>query len=115
MGAYCYGAGLLIAGEPTTALDVTIQAQILDLMKQLQAEFKMAILFITHDLGILARMCDRVGVMYLGKIIESASVREIYKNLRHPYTQGLLASVHKVGTHSREKLFSIRRNCTAGA
>jgi peptide/nickel transport system ATP-binding protein len=99
--------GLLIADEPTTALDVTIQAQILDLMKQLQAEFKMAILFITHDLGIVARMCDRVGVMYLGKIIESAPVREIYKNPRHPYTQGLIASVHKVGTHSQEKLYSI--------
>jgi peptide/nickel transport system ATP-binding protein len=98
---------LLIADEPTTALDVTIQAQILDLMKQLQAEFKMAILFITHDLGIMAKMCDRLAVMYLGKLVEEGPVREIYKNPKHPYTQGLLSSVHKVGTHSQEKLFSI--------
>jgi peptide/nickel transport system ATP-binding protein len=106
MALVCH-PGLLIADEPTTALDVTIQAQILDLMKQLQAEFKMAILFITHDLGIMARMCDRLAVMYLGKIVEEASVREIYKNPKHPYTQGLMASVHKVGTHAQEKLFSI--------
>jgi peptide/nickel transport system ATP-binding protein len=98
---------LLIADEPTTALDVTIQAQILDLMKHLQAEFKMAILFITHDLGIMAGMCDRLAVMYLGKIVEEAPVREIYKNPRHPYTQGLIASVHKMGTHNQNKLFSI--------
>jgi peptide/nickel transport system ATP-binding protein len=98
---------LLIADEPTTALDVTIQAQILDLMKRLQTEFKMAILFITHDLGIMARMCDRLAVMYLGKLVEEAPVREIYKNPKHPYTQGLIASVHKVGTHNQEKLFSI--------
>jgi len=98
---------LLIADEPTTALDVTIQAQILDLMKQLQKEFGMAILFITHDLGIMARMCDRLAVMYLGKIVEEASVKEIYKNPRHPYTQGLISSVHKLGTHKQEKLFSI--------
>ncbi|MDR1444097.1 MAG: ABC transporter ATP-binding protein [Treponema sp.] len=98
---------LLVADEPTTALDVTIQAQILDLMKQLQAEFGMAIIFITHDLGIMAKMCDRLAVMYLGKIIEEGPVREIYKNPLHPYTRGLIASVHKVGTHSQEKLFSI--------
>jgi peptide/nickel transport system ATP-binding protein len=98
---------LLIADEPTTALDVTIQAQILDLMKQLQAEFGMAIIFITHDLGIMAKMCNRLAVMYLGKIIEEGPVREIYKNPLHPYTRGLIASVHKVGTHTQEKLFSI--------
>ncbi|MDR1904555.1 MAG: ABC transporter ATP-binding protein [Treponema sp.] len=98
---------LLIADEPTTALDVTIQAQILELMKQLQEEFRMAILFITHDLGIVAQMCGRVSVMYLGQIVEEAPVREIYKNPRHPYTQGLIASVHRVGTHSQEKLYSI--------
>jgi peptide/nickel transport system ATP-binding protein len=98
---------LLIADEPTTALDVTIQAQILELMKQLQEEFRMAILFITHDLGIVAQMCDRVAVMYLGKIVEEAPAREIYKNPKHPYTQGLIASVHKAGTHSQEKLYSI--------
>jgi peptide/nickel transport system ATP-binding protein len=106
MALICQPA-LLIADEPTTALDVTIQAQILDLMKQLQEEFKMAILFITHDLGIMAKMCDRLAVMYLGKIVEEAPVREIYKNPQHPYTQGLIASVHKVGTHTQEKLFSI--------
>ncbi|MDR1108339.1 MAG: ABC transporter ATP-binding protein [Spirochaetaceae bacterium] len=98
---------LLIADEPTTALDVTIQAQILELMKQLQEEYRMAILFITHDLGIVAQMCDRVAVMYLGKIVEEAPAREIYKNPKHPYTQGLIASVHKAGTHSQEKLYSI--------
>jgi peptide/nickel transport system ATP-binding protein len=98
---------LLIADEPTTALDVTIQAQILDLMKQLQAEFGMAIIFITHDLGIMAKMCDRLAVMYLGKIVEEGPVREIYKNPLHPYTRGLLASVHKMGRRTREKLFSI--------
>jgi peptide/nickel transport system ATP-binding protein len=98
---------LLIADEPTTALDVTIQAQILELMKQLQEEFHMAILFITHDLGIVAQICDRVAVMYLGQIVEEAPAREIYKNPKHPYTQGLIASVHKVGTHSQEKLYSI--------
>jgi peptide/nickel transport system ATP-binding protein len=98
---------LLIADEPTTALDVTIQAQILDLMKQLQAEFGMAIMFITHDLGIMAKMCHRLAVMYLGTIVEEGPVREIYKNPLHPYTRGLIASVHKVGTHTQEKLFSI--------
>jgi peptide/nickel transport system ATP-binding protein len=98
---------LLIADEPTTALDVTIQAQILDLMKQLQTEFGMSIIFITHDLGIMAKMCDRLAVMYLGKIVEEAPVRDIYKNPLHPYTRGLISSVHKMGTHTQEKLFSI--------
>ena len=98
---------LLIADEPTTALDVTIQAQILELMKQLQKDFGMSILFITHDLGTVARMCDRVAVMYLGKIVESAPAAEIYKNPRHPYTQGLIGSVHKIGTRKQERLFSI--------
>ncbi|MGH0052249.1 MAG: ABC transporter ATP-binding protein [Sphaerochaetaceae bacterium] len=98
---------LLIADEPTTALDVTIQAQILDLMKELQKTYKMAILFITHDLGVVAGMCDRVAVMYLGQIVEQAPVKELYQQPLHPYTQGLLGSVHKVGTHSVEKLYSI--------
>jgi peptide/nickel transport system ATP-binding protein len=98
---------VLIADEPTTALDVTIQAQILELMKELQKEFNMAILFITHDLGIVAKMCDEVAVMYLGEIVEKAPVREIYKNPKHPYTQGLMGSVHKVGTKGQDKLFSI--------
>ncbi|MCK9524861.1 MAG: ABC transporter ATP-binding protein [Limnochordia bacterium] len=97
---------LLIADEPTTALDVTIQAQILDLMKRLQKEYKMAILYVTHDLGTVARMCDRVAVMYLGRIVEMGTVMDIFKNPLHPYTKGLLGSVHKIGGGS-ERLFSI--------
>ncbi|GKX27717.1 dipeptide/oligopeptide/nickel ABC transporter ATP-binding protein [Vallitalea longa] len=97
---------LLIADEPTTALDVTIQAQILELMKELQKEFKMSILYITHDLGTVAKMCDKVAVMYLGRIVEYASVYEIFKNPMHPYTRGLIGSVHNIGA-SKEKLFSI--------
>ncbi len=97
---------LLIADEPTTALDVTIQAQILELMKELQKEYRMAILFITHDLGTVARICDRVAVMYLGKIVEVATVKEIFQNPLHPYTIGLMGSVHKIGG-GRERLFSI--------
>ena len=98
---------LLIADEPTTALDVTIQAQILELMQSLQKELGMAILFITHDLGTVAKMCDRVAVMYLGKIVETGTSREIYKNPQHPYTKGLMGSVHKIGTLKQERLFSI--------
>ncbi len=98
---------MLIADEPTTALDVTIQAQILELMKELQKEFKMAILFITHDLGVVAKMCDRVAVMYLGKIIESGDTETIYANPQHPYTKGLIGSVHKIGGSRTDRLFSI--------
>lgn len=98
---------LLIADEPTTALDVTIQAQILELMQTLQKELGMAILFITHDLGTVAKMCDRVAVMYLGKIVETGTAREIYKNPQHPYTRGLMGSVHKIGTLKADRLFSI--------
>ena len=98
---------LLIADEPTTALDVTIQAQILELMKSLQKDFNTAILFITHDLGVVAKMCDRVAVMYLGKIVESADSKEIYANPQHPYTRGLIGSVHKIGSKKEERLFSI--------
>ena len=98
---------LLIADEPTTALDVTIQAQILELMQSLQKELGMAILFITHDLGTVAKMCDRVAVMYLGKIVETGTAREIYKNPQHPYTKGLMGSVHKIGSLKADRLFSI--------
>ncbi len=98
---------LLIADEPTTALDVTIQAQILELMKELQKELKTAILFITHDLGTVAKMCDRVAVMYLGKIVETGTASEIYKNPIHPYTKGLMGSVHKIGSLKADRLFSI--------
>ena len=98
---------LLIADEPTTALDVTIQAQILELMKELQNDFGMSILFITHDMVTVAKMCDRVAVMYLGRIVESAPVSEIYNNPQHPYTKGLIGSVHKIGTKKQDRLFSI--------
>ena len=98
---------LLIADEPTTALDVTIQAQILELLKKLQKDFGMSILFITHDLGTVARMCDRVAVMYAGKIVETAPAVEIFKNPQHPYTRGLIGSVHKIGTKGQDRLFSI--------
>ena len=98
---------LLIADEPTTALDVTIQAQILELMQSLQKELGMAILFITHDLGTVAKMCDRVAVMYLGKIVETGTAMEIYKNPQHPYTKGLMGSVHKIGSLKADRLYSI--------
>lgn len=83
---------LLIADEPTTALDVTIQAQILDLLRRLQQASGMALLLITHDLGIVAEMADRVVVMYAGRVVETGSVRDIFRHPQHPYTQGLLAS-----------------------
>lgn len=87
---------LLIADEPTTALDVTIQAQILELMKELKNSLGMAILLITHDLGVIAEMAERVIVMYAGKIIEEAGVKELFKNPKHPYTQGLLLAIPKI-------------------
>ena len=87
---------LLIADEPTTALDVTIQAQILDLMRRLQAEMGMSILFITHNLGVVAEMADRVVVMYAGRVVEEADVRALFREPRHPYTRGLLAGIPRV-------------------
>jgi peptide/nickel transport system ATP-binding protein len=84
---------LLIADEPTTALDVTIQAQILDLLRDLQQEFNMSVLLITHDLGVVAETCDRVAVMYAGKIVEQAPVLELFERPRHPYTHGLFRSL----------------------
>ena len=87
---------LLIADEPTTALDVTIQAQVIDLMKDLVEEFGMAILFITHDLGVIAQTADRVAVMYLGKLVETGSVRQVIREPAHPYTQGLLNALPKL-------------------
>jgi oligopeptide/dipeptide ABC transporter ATP-binding protein len=103
---------LLIADEPTTALDVTIQAQILDLMRSLQAKFGMAILFITHDLGVVAEMADRVVVMYGGRAVEEADVREIFARPRMPYTRALLRSIPRVdraATH-QQKLEAIAGN-----
>jgi peptide/nickel transport system ATP-binding protein len=99
MALSCYPK-LLIADEPTTALDVTTQAQILDLMRVLQQEFQMAIIFITHDLGVIAEMADDVVVMYLGEAVEAANVDSIYYNPAHPYTQALLRSI----PHRDEKL-----------
>jgi peptide/nickel transport system ATP-binding protein len=87
---------LLIADEPTTALDVTIQAQVLDLMRGLVAEYGMAILFITHDLGVIAQMADRVAVMYLGRVAETGAVRQVIRRPAHPYTAGLLNALPKV-------------------
>ena len=87
---------LLIADEPTTALDVTIQAQVLELMKDLVSEFGMAILFITHDLGVIAQTADRVAVMYLGRLVETGAVRQVIRDPRHPYTQGLLNALPKI-------------------
>ena len=87
---------LLIADEPTTALDVTVQAQILDLLRQLRREFGMAILLITHDLGVVAEMCDRVLVMYAGRIVEEADVVSLFTAPKHPYTVGLLASIPRL-------------------
>jgi len=97
---------LLIADEPTTALDVTIQAQVLELMNALRKEFKAAIQFITHDLGVIAGMADDVAVMYLGRIVEAAPVREIFHAPKHPYTQGLMHSIPSL-TRSRERLVPI--------
>src|SRR5690606_33589941 len=88
---------MLIADEPTTALDVTIQAQILDLMRNLSKTAETAILLITHDLGVVAEMCDRVVVMYAGRAVEESDVYSIFSNPKHPYTQGLLASIPKMG------------------
>ncbi|MCJ8323332.1 MAG: ABC transporter ATP-binding protein [Rhizobiales bacterium] len=98
---------ILIADEPTTALDVTIQAQILDLIKDLQAQFNMAVLYITHDLGVIAEVCDNVAVMYLGKIVEYGAVREIFKNPKHPYTISLLKSRPRMTKRGTERLASI--------
>jgi oligopeptide/dipeptide ABC transporter ATP-binding protein len=98
---------LLIADEPTTALDVTIQAQVLDLMNNLRTEFKTAILFITHDLGVIANMVDDVVVMYLGKIVEGAPVRDIFHNPKHPYTHGLMNSIPSLTSTRKERLTPI--------
>jgi peptide/nickel transport system ATP-binding protein len=98
---------LLIADEPTTALDVTTQAQILDLMRHLQQEYGMAIMLITHDLGVVAEMADDVVVMYLGRVVEQASVDAIFYAPKHPYTQALLRSIPHIRSQARERLASI--------
>jgi peptide/nickel transport system ATP-binding protein len=98
---------LLIADEPTTALDVTTEAQILDLLKHLQAELGMAIIFITHNFGVVADIADRVSVMYLGKIVETASVDDIFYAPKHPYTQALLRSIPRLGVDQGRRLPTI--------
>ncbi len=104
--ALCCNPRLLIADEPTTALDVTIQAQILDLLRTLKEERKMAMLLITHDLGVVAEVADYVVVMYAGRIIEHAPVVELFKNPKHPYTKGLLEA-KPVINQRKEKLYTI--------
>ena len=98
---------LLIADEPTTALDVTIQAQILELMKSLQDQFGMAILMITHNLGVVAETCSRVAVMYMGKIVETGDARTIFHQPLHPYTVGLMRSIPHLGRRIKERLTPI--------
>jgi peptide/nickel transport system ATP-binding protein len=116
------GPSLLIADEPTTALDVTIQSQILDLMRKLKNELGMAILFITHDLGIVAQMADRVAIMYSGRIVESGPVRDIFRHPAHPYTRALLDAVPRLGDIDRGRkirpiagsipnIFDVPRGC----
>jgi oligopeptide transport system ATP-binding protein len=98
---------LLIADEPTTALDVTIQAQILDLMRRLRRELGTAVILITHDLGVVAGLCDRVAVMYAGYFVEEAPVADLFGDPRHPYTLGLLRSIPRIDREPTEKLTPI--------
>ena len=99
---------LLIADEPTTALDVTTQANILELMRELKADFGMAMIFITHDLGVVAEVADEVAVMYLGRVVERGAVDDIFHDPKHPYTRALLESIPKLGTGDRSELAVIR-------
>lgn len=99
---------LLIADEPTTALDVTIQAQIMDLMVELNKKLNMGVILITHDLAVVAEMCARVVVMYLGQIVEEADVNSIFDNPKHPYTIGLLKSIPKIEDSKDERLYMIK-------
>ncbi len=107
MGLGC-NPRLIIADEPTTALDVTVQAQLLELLKNLTRDFSMALIIITHNLGVVARYADRVNVMYAGKIVEKGRSRDIYENPMHPYTIGLMASVPQLDQDIKKKLVPIR-------
>jgi oligopeptide transport system ATP-binding protein len=97
---------LLIADEPTTALDVTVQAQILELIKSMQRELGMAVLFVTHDLGVISGLCDRVQVMYAGRVVETAPTRDLFYKARHPYTRALQRSIPSLQPKGSE-LYSI--------
>lgn len=99
---------MLLADEPTTALDVTTQAQILDLLRNLREELGMSVVLITHDLGVVAQTAERVAVMYLGRVVETADVRTVLRTPKHPYTQGLLESIPKVGRSAREPLQPVK-------
>lgn len=99
---------ILIADEPTTALDVTIQAQIMDLIQELQKELNMAVILVTHDLGVVASVADRIQVMYAGKVVERGTVEEIFYNSTHPYTRALLKSVPKITSKNKETLYSLK-------
>jgi peptide/nickel transport system ATP-binding protein len=99
---------LLIADEPTTALDVTIQAQILDLLRRLQQQFGMAVMFITHNLGVIAQTADHIAIMYLGQVVEEGPVREILRNPKHPYTMDLLRAVPRLGKTAGQRLVAIK-------
>lgn len=99
---------LLVADEPTTALDVTVQAQILDLMLHLKDTYGMSILYITHNLGVIAEVAQKVAVMYMGRIVEYAGVKDLFKNPQHPYTKGLLKSIPKLGNKSSSDLDAIK-------
>ena len=109
MALICHPS-LLLADEPTTALDVTVQAQIIELTKSLQAQFNMAIIYITHDLGVIADVADEVAVMYLGRVVEQAPARTIFRHPLHPYTRRLLKSIPKLGAKAREPLDVIPGN-----
>ena len=105
--AVCCKPKFIIADEPTTALDVTVQAQVLDLLKDLQKEMNTSILLITHNLGVVWEMCDKVMVMYAGNTVESADTKELYSNPLHPYTWGLLDSIPRLSDHAKEDLRTI--------
>jgi oligopeptide transport system ATP-binding protein len=105
--ALACGPKLVIADEPTTALDVTVQAQVLDLLQTIVSQFNSSLILITHDLGLVARYADHVAVMYAGRIVENAPVKELFGRPMHPYTQGLINSVPAVGLAARSNLFSI--------
>ena len=107
MGLICE-PDILIADEPTTALDVTIQAQILELIKEFQNKSKMSVIFITHNLAVVAQICDTVSVMYAGRIVEQGSVEDIFYNPQHPYTKGLLKSMPRIDSKEQVRLESIK-------